>query len=298
MTLPDHARTSIVVLTFNRRDEVLGTLRRLASTTPGAPVIVVDNGSQDGTADAIRRHFPRVTLIAARWNHGAAGRNLGVEAVQTPYVAFCDDDTCWEPGAIDLAADILDGAPAVAVINARVLVGAAGVTDPTCELMAHSPLGRIAQGSLLLGFMAGACVMRTESFRAVGGYWRPFFIGGEETLLALDIAAHGWQMVYARDVVTRHFPSPQRDAGQRRHLLVRNAIWTAWLRLPLGTAVHETLHALRAVPAMRARWHALRDALAGADEVLRNRHVVPAHVERMHSLLRAHAAEPAARVPR
>src|SRR5690606_9271480 len=164
-------------------------------------------------------------LVESPRNLGAAGRNLGVEQVQTPYVAFCDDDTCWQPGALERAADILDEHPSVALVNARILVGPEKRTDTACAPMADSPLGEVGGRRLLLGFMAGASVMRTQCYRAVGGYWPPFFIGGEETLLALDLAAHGWQMVYAPDVLTRHWPSANRDAGTRRHMLARNAIW-------------------------------------------------------------------------
>lgn len=279
-------RASIVVLTYNRRDEVLNTLARLARNCPGLPVIAVDNGSTDGTARAIGRDFPDVELVALPTNLGAAGRNHGVAAARTPYVAFCDDDTCWEPGAIELAVDILDETPTIAVVNAHILVGTEGTPDPACEPMAASPLGRVPQGTLLLGFMAGACVMRVQAFRAVGGYWPPFFIGGEESLPALDFAARGWQMVYAPAVVTRHWPSPLREAVRRRRLLARNAIWTAWLRLPPAAALAETRRVLREEPEPRLRRAALRQAVAGSVRVARHRRVVPDHVVRMLTTLR------------
>src|SRR5690606_12222888 len=71
---------SVVVLTYNRRDEVLITLERLQANLAGdlsIPIIVVDNGSPDGTAQAIRQRFPAVTVVASHCNLGAAGRNLG-----------------------------------------------------------------------------------------------------------------------------------------------------------------------------------------------------------------------------
>src|ERR1700691_1759572 len=64
-------------------------------------------GTADGTAAAVRRAHPDILLIAARRNLGAVGRNLAVRRVSTPYVAFCDDDTWWEPGSLPLAADVL-----------------------------------------------------------------------------------------------------------------------------------------------------------------------------------------------
>lgn len=279
---------SVVVLTYNRRDEALITLERLQASLAGdlpIPVIVVDNGSSDGTAQAIRERFPDVTVVASNRNLGAAGRNLGVDRVQTPYVAFCDDDTCWEPGAIRRAVDILERNRRIAVVNARVLVGPEGRPDATCEAMADSPLGMVGEHRVLLGFMAGACVMRTKCFQAVGGYWQRLFIGGEETLLALDFASRGWHMVYAPEVITRHMPSPNRNAAQRRHLLVRNAIWTAWMRLPVSSAWQESMRALATVPTWGQRLRVTMEILAGIAPVLQGRRVVPLHVQMMRHML-------------
>ncbi|MYR59303.1 glycosyltransferase, partial [Streptomyces sp. SID625] len=86
-------RTTVVVITHNRRDELLRTLDRLAELPERPAVIVTDNGSTDGTSAAVARHHPRVLLLRPGRNLGAVGRNLAVRRVRTPYVAFCDDDS-------------------------------------------------------------------------------------------------------------------------------------------------------------------------------------------------------------
>src|SRR5690606_24890707 len=86
-----------------------------------------------------------------------------------------------------------------------------------------------------------------------GGYWPPLLIGGEESLLALDALERGWRIVYAPAVCTRHWPSSARDATLRRRLLARNAIWTAWLRLPAAMAWRATLREFRLQPTARQR---------------------------------------------
>ena len=297
------ACVSVVVLTYNRREELLQTLQCLTANTASdaeagsgsrPPIIVVDNHSNDGTAQAVQQQFPDITVLRTTRNLGAAGRNLGAKRVQTPYVAFCDDDTCWEPGSIALASKLLQQNPDIAVVSARIVVGEERRADPNCEAMARSPLGCLPQGPLLLGFMAGACVMRTASFRAAGGYWPPFFIGGEEELLALDFAAQGWHMVYAPQVVTRHSPSKQRDVRKRQSLLTRNGIWTAWLRLPLKQAWRESWRAFSELPSGTAKARTLLAILAGMPRVLRARKAVPAHVVHMRALLsrQPHRARP------
>jgi len=273
---------TIVVLTHDRRDEVLRTLAHLASLPGRWPVVVVDNGSTDGTGPTVRERFPQMTLIRVARNRGAAARNLGVQAARTPYVAFCDDDTQWEPGALERAVAILDVAPKVGVLSARVMVGADRRPDPACQAMADTPLDSTGlPGRRILGFMAGACVMRRQAFLDAKGYWRPFFIGAEEALLALDLAQLGWSMVYAPEVVTRHFPSTRRDAPRRRYLLARNAIWTGWMRLPAAMAWRRTTSRLRAAPGMAGRLRLACGVLAGLPRALMRRSVVAPDVQDM-----------------
>ncbi len=265
-------RTTLVVLTHDRCGEVLRTLQRLETAAPGVPVVVVDNASADGTADEVRRCFPKVQLVCAPANLGAAGRNLGVRAVRTDYVAFCDDDVCWMPGALARAQDLLDRHPDVAVLSARVLVGPAATPDPACAPMDASPLpGEPDVGPALVGFMAGACVVRAAAFREAGGYWPPLFIGGEEALLALDLLEQGWRILYAPSIAARHWPSPSRDAARRRRLLARNALLVAWMRLPWDAALASAWEALAGLPGWGARWTVLREALrqGRAAQVLR-----------------------------
>jgi glycosyltransferase involved in cell wall biosynthesis len=77
----------------------------------------VDNGSTDGTAGIIRRQFPQVRVIELTRNAGAAGRNAGVRTASARYLAFAEDDSWYEPGALRTAADLLDAHPEVALIK-------------------------------------------------------------------------------------------------------------------------------------------------------------------------------------
>src|SRR5581483_5053965 len=100
-------RVAAVVLTHNRRLEVARTVERLLGLPEQPEVIVVDNGSSDGTVEVLARDFPAARVVRLARNIGAAARNAGLRACQRPYVALCDDDTWWEPGALRRAADLL-----------------------------------------------------------------------------------------------------------------------------------------------------------------------------------------------
>jgi GT2 family glycosyltransferase len=260
---------------------VLATLDRLRRLVPPPAIVVVDNGSHDGTAAAIRDRWPDVTVVALRANRGAAARNVGVRMARTPYVALCDDDTWWAPGALEAAADVLDACPDVAVVTARIAVGPDARLDPASAAMAASPLDTPCgtPGRRVLGFMAGACMVRRDAFLDVGGFEPRLFLGGEEHLLALDLASRGWTMLYVPAVVVHHHPSPQRNVAARRRLLVRNALWSAWLRRPVAGALRQTLRLLARNPYDALTLRAALEAAAGARWVMARRRVVPAPVE-------------------
>jgi GT2 family glycosyltransferase len=281
-------RISVVVLTHNRLKEVTATVERLLALPERPAVIVVDNGSTDGTAHALRTRFAQVRVIESRENLGAAGRNHGVAAATTEYVAFSDDDTHWSAGSLAHAVRVLDEAPRVAVLSGRVLVGDEGRLDPTCLLMQASPLARDAlPGPALIGYMAGACVFRTAVFREVGGYAPRLFIGGEEALVSLDVLERGYAIVYCDALTVTHHPSPARDARLRRRMLARNAALVAWLRLPLSEALAASA---RAVRVFAREGSVLSDALglaAGMAWALPRRRVVGARVLRMREHVRA-----------
>src|SRR5829696_3176815 len=131
---------TIVIATRDRRQRVLATLARLAGLAERPPVVVVDHASTDGTASAIAERFPEVTVIPSPRHIGSAARTLGVEAADTPLVAFSDDDSWWAPGALRHAADVFRAYPRLGLIAARIVVEPEGRLDPTCAVMRDSPL--------------------------------------------------------------------------------------------------------------------------------------------------------------
>jgi GT2 family glycosyltransferase len=274
-------RVTVSVLTHNRADQLAVTLDLLIAASDGAPIVVVDNGSTDHTGEVVARYHPRVVHLRLTENSGAAGRNAGVLWAPTPYVALCDDDTWWAPGSLGRAAEALDRYPDVGVVTARVLVGREERVDPVSEIMAHSPLH--ARGDLpgppILGFLAGASMVRRRAFLAAGGFDPRFFLGGEEQLLAVDMASLGWSMVYLPSAIVHHHPSPSRDAVRRRVLLARNELWFTWLRRPWRSALRDTARLLQRAKTDPSVRRAAIEAARGLPWVIRERQVVPEDVE-------------------
>jgi GT2 family glycosyltransferase len=271
---------TVVVATRDRRPSLLRTLERLRALPGRPPVVVVDNGSRDGTPAAVAAAAPWARVVALGRNAGAAARTAGARAAGTPFVAFSDDDSWWDPDALGAAVAAMRDRPRVALVAAHVVVGPERRDDPVSLEMARAPAPADGGPAPVLGFLACAAVVRRDPFLAVGGFEERFGIGGEEELLAIDLAAAGWELVYLPRAVAVHHPAPRAgDGAARRRVQARNAVWCAWLRRPAASALAVTAAHLRRGARDRAVMGGLADAVRGGAWVPARRRVVPAGLE-------------------
>ncbi|WNM31096.1 glycosyltransferase [Streptomyces sp. Li-HN-5-11] len=282
----EHSPVGVVIATRNRSGRLAVTLRHLLALPERPEIVVVDNASTDDTRALLARDFPEVRVLALPANRGALARTEGVRALATPYVAFSDDDSWWAPGALARAARLFDGHPRLGLLAAHTLVGPEEEPDPLNKVLADSPLGPATDlpGTQVLGFLACAGVTRRTAYLDAGGFHPVLFFGGEETLLAYDLAALGWGVTHCPDVIAHHHPAPAPRTG-RPAVQRRNELLTTWLRRPLPYALART-RALTAEarhdPHARS---ALRGTLARLPGALRARRPLPPHVERAARLL-------------
>jgi len=200
-------RFSIVIPTYNRKD----LLRRcLAAATnqdyPDYEVIVVDDGSTDGTGEMVQREFPQVRYIRQEPNRGpAAARNRGIEAATGEIVAFTDDDCLVPPDFLACLADGYRRHPEV--------VGAGGYLEAPDEVLAHNPFAqyeayvshvvyKAGPIEYIGGFecpAGGTCAMsyRRDVLLEVGGFDERFPVAaGEDADLKLRIVQRGSPLLY------------------------------------------------------------------------------------------------------
>ena len=277
---PSEPAGTIVIATRDRARILPGTLDKLLALPEAWPVVLVDNGSTDGTADTVRDRFPAVDVVRLEDNVGAAARNVGVERATTGLVAFADDDSWYEPGALATAARRFADHPGLGLLAARCLVEPGGAVDPVSDAQAASPLAATPAGPSILGFLACTAVVRRHAFLEVGGFHPVLGFMGEEEVLAIDLRAAGWQLAHAPDVVVHHHPGQvQRPLAGRRTLALRNRVLTRWLRRPLGRALTATAELARAAPRDPDARRALAGVARRLPAALADRRVVPAAVE-------------------
>ena len=93
---------SVVIVTWNRRMDVLMAVQSVYTQPyPNVEVIVVDNGSSDGTVEALAAAYPAATVIAMKRNLGvAAGRNPGIAVARGEFVVILDSDAILDRDAL------------------------------------------------------------------------------------------------------------------------------------------------------------------------------------------------------
>jgi GT2 family glycosyltransferase len=279
---------TVVVATRDRCDELSRTLKNLTTLPEQPEVVVVDNGSTDGTTELVEAEFPQVRLLRLSSNMGAPARTVGVCAADTPYVAFSDDDSWWEPGALARAAEAFEEHPRLGLIAARTLVGPERTEDPINAAMANTPLPPDSDlpGPPVMGFLACAAVVRRCAYLEAGGFDPLLFFVGEERLLAMELAARGWGLCHLPSVVAVHEPSQLRPPSRSRHRTeLRNTLLTAWLRRPAVVALAETARLGAAALHDTDARAALAGALHRAPAALGDRRPLPPRVERAVRLI-------------
>jgi GT2 family glycosyltransferase len=140
----DHGTVAVIIPTHNRRELVCQAVRSvLEQTYPDFRCIVVDNGSNDGTAEALASlNDPRITVLAHESPLGPAGaRNLGIaEAKTEQWVAFLDSDDLWAPKKLELQLSALAANPGVLCSATAYVITSAELTVTSAVRMNTGPL--------------------------------------------------------------------------------------------------------------------------------------------------------------
>lgn len=214
---------SIVIVNWNTRDILRDCLRTIYEQTRRVDfeVLVVDNASQDGSAQMVRSDYPRAVLLANETNVGyAAANNQGIRAARGRYVLVLNSDTLILDGAIDRMVEFADGHPRAGVLGCRVR-NPDGTLQPTCfmfpsvfnSFLAAFYLNKLFPRSRLFGREAMSwwdrsdvravqvvtgCFMliRREALDEVGLMDERFFMYAEETDWCYRFGKAGWQVMF------------------------------------------------------------------------------------------------------
>ncbi len=131
---PSAPIVSILIVSFNTRDMTLECLRSVArETSVPHEVILVDNASRDGSAEAVAAAFPDVRLMAEADNHGfAKGNNIAAGVARGDYILLLNPDTVVLDGAIDALVAFARREPDAMIWGGRTLYGDRRLNPTSC----------------------------------------------------------------------------------------------------------------------------------------------------------------------
>jgi len=185
-------RLSYVIVTHNRRESLLTTLRHLHATTPLPPdhweAWVVDNASTDGTEAAVRAEFPALNYLARSTNEGVWARSVAFQPSRGEYIILLDDDSYPIGDAVTRSLSHLDAHPECAAVVGKVVL-----PDGSQEGCAFPAV-----------MLSGAVCIRRSVLLPLGGFRPEFFRKAGEYDLSYRIWQAGFRVDRFEDVVYRH----------------------------------------------------------------------------------------------
>lgn len=271
-----HPRVSIIVPLFNRVDLTARCLESLsAHTSPGLyEVILVDNGSTDGTAELLDCLEGNVKVVVNDRNLGfAVACNQGAELAATDHLLFLNNDVEAKPGWLEPLLAVFDADPGVAAAGSRLLfpdgtiqhAGVALLHDPAAPVplrafhVHYGQPGDFADANVRSEYqvLTAACLLvRRGVFESVGGFDAHYWNGCEDVDLCLKIGARGWTLVYEPESCLVHHES---QSGSERYARVagnEHLLCARWLG-KVDPDVIETDGSRRRTEARRIRAYAL-----------------------------------------
>jgi Predicted glycosyltransferases len=239
---------TVVIPTWNGLRYLPDCLAALRSElSPHDRIIVVDNGSRDGTSAWLAEHAPDVELIRLAVNRGfAGGTNAGIRAAKTPLILLCNDDAFVEAGSIAALRRTLLADPALGIVGGVLtfahrpdLVASAGINVSSdglaLDLWALRPVSELpSQPVPIFGASAGFALLRRTMLDQIGLFEESFFSYLEDVDLAWRIRLAGWEAQLVPEARARHIYSATSSQGSpfKQYLLARNRIRTLVRCLP------------------------------------------------------------------
>jgi GT2 family glycosyltransferase len=291
------ADATLVIATRNRKAELCKALRSALAQTVPLRILVLDDASDDGTADLVAREFPSVALERAERAQGyIAQRNRGARLARTPLVFSLDDDAVFStPHTVAQTLAEFDhprvGAVAIPWVNVN--------RGPEVCQQAPAAWPIYATDA----YMGTAHALRRDLFLMLGGYRENLFHQGEEQDYCLRLLGAGFVTRLGRADPIHHFESPTRNVSRMDLYGRRNDVLYAWQNVPwpylpvhlLGTSFNGLLWGLKVGRPLRMLRGLLNGYLACVVHAC-GRRPITRDVYRLSRLLKKRGAMPLAEV--
>ena len=275
---PPRPAVDAVVITWNRWELSERCIEHLFASTVDVHVIVVDNGSEDGTPDRVRERFPQAELIEFSENRGyGAAANAGAERATAEFVSIVNSDALVAPDYFELvlarmrADDRVGFAAGLSINPATGLVDAAGaIFDVSLNwapyLEGVAPEEAVVDEKVLGSPPSDALVFRRAAFARVGGFDSEIFAYGEDLDMTLRLRAAGWLAASVRGAMVEHLGSASLGKRTARQMAMvgwgrgyvagryRMSVWGGPRELLLWLAICASVRDITPLKRLFAGW--------------------------------------------
>lgn len=253
-------RTSVIIVSYNSCAYLAACIKSVASQLESDDeLIVVDNGSSDGSADLVHDRFGWVRLLRGENVGYAGGNNRGAALAQGRYLVFLNPDTRLAPGALAALIAPLAQPDDVALTTACIvhmtqpnMINACGNTIHYTGLTycrgAGQPRTAYTTACDVDAVSGAAFAIRREVFAELGGFDETFFLYVEDTDLSWRARLGGYRIRYVPQAVVEHAytmnytPTKAYYVDRNRHLmLLKNVQRETYLRLLPGLLLSEVI---------------------------------------------------------
>lgn len=291
---------SIVLVCWNNKDYLVPCLHSLygSQMRTRCEVVVVDNGSTDGSIEVLAQEFPQVRVIQNTENVGLSrASNQGIQATTGRYILLLNNDTLVNGRSLDALTEFLDTQPDAGAVGGELLnpdgsfqSGYASFSSLPQEFLIATGLGdRLWSGYPSHGrsdkvkrvdWLSSACLMlRREALEQVGLLDEQYFVYGDEADLQFRLKHAGWQIYYLPNAAIIHFGGRSMNRWRRRRLVYRGKLLfykkrysplpTLGLRMLFGTLTFAKTLVWSAALAIPGRQGIARQELRSNLDVLR-----------------------------
>ena len=282
---------SVIVVNYNGRAHLDRCLGAMACQDATHELVLVDNGSDDGSLDLVRERYPAVRVLSLGRNTGfAAANNAGARAARGRYLAFLNNDTEPDPSWLRVLRSGLESSRGAGFATSRIVyMDARSVVDSAGDVLTRwggafkrghgGPAAAVLEPTEVFGACGAACLFRREVFEAAGGFDEDFFLIFEDVDLSYRVQLLGYRCRYVPDAVVAHAGSATLGRVSRTAVFYgqRNLEWLYIKNTPgpllvatlpghlvyiaAGAAYYTAIGSFR--PFVSAKWAALR-GLGGA----------------------------------
>ena len=240
--------TTIIIPNYNGAHFMTPCMKALENQTVRPDeIIVVDNGSSDGSVEMLKEQYPYVRIIENDANLGfAAAVNIGIKASTTPYVLLLNNDTEAEPEMVESMERAMRRHPrAFSVASKMIQLYHPEYLDSTGDLYTVTgwavnrgndrPSDLYRHSSYIFTACAGAALYRREVFEEIGYFDENHFAYLEDIDVGYRARLNGWSNIYEPKAVVRHVGSGTSGSKYNSfkvHLSARNSIWLNYKNMP------------------------------------------------------------------